>query len=81
MIQLYSLVLSLLIDGQENRDIATADVVGPYLIMDMHDHVIVKLTGESVDVMCEVNIKYKNKKVLYRNLLKSSYIYTQSLLL
>ena len=57
-VKLESLILSLLIDAYENRDVATADVVGSYLIADMKDHVIVKLTGESVDIMCQANAKY-----------------------
>ena len=47
-VKLESLILSLLIDAHENRDVATVDVVGAYLIAGMKDHVIVKLTGESV---------------------------------
>lgn len=45
----------ILIDAQENRDISTADVIDAYLIADIKDHVLVKLTGESVDIMCEAN--------------------------
>ena len=40
-VKLESLILSLLIDAHENRDVATADAVGAYLIADMKDHVIV----------------------------------------
>ena len=58
-VKLESLVLSLLIDIQENMDVATADVVGAYLIADMDDHVIVKLMWESVDIMCKENPKYR----------------------
>ena len=45
-VKLESLILSLLIDARENRDVATADIVGAYLIAEMKDHVIIKLTGE-----------------------------------
>jgi hypothetical protein len=38
-VQLEHLVLLLLIDEQEGRDIATADVVGVYLLVDMEDYV------------------------------------------
>ena len=65
-VKLESLILSLLIDAHENRDVATAYVVGAYLIADKKDHMIVKLTGESVDIMCQANAKYK-KFVSYRN--------------
>ena len=53
-----SLMLSLLIDAEEGRDVATADVVGVNLMTDMKDKVIVKLTGDAVDIMCKVNKKY-----------------------
>ena len=45
-IQLESLLLSLMIDAFEKRDVATADVVGAYLIANMDDFVLVKLTGD-----------------------------------
>ena len=54
-IQTTSLMLSLLIDAEEKRDVATADVVGAYLMADMEDKVIVKMTGDAVDIMCKVN--------------------------
>ena len=49
-IQMTSLMLSLLIDAEEGRDVATADVVGVNLMTDMKDKVIVKLTGDAVDI-------------------------------
>ena len=58
-IQLESLLLFLMIDAFEKRDVATADVVGVYLMANMEDFVLVKLTGESVDIMCKVDEKYK----------------------
>ena len=41
--KLESLLVSLVIDGKENRDVATADIVGGYLLAGMKDTVIVKL--------------------------------------
>ena len=58
-VHLHSLLLSLAIDARECRDVATADVVGAYLLADMNDVVIVKVTGQSVDMMCEVRPEYK----------------------
>ena len=58
-VKLESLVLLLLIDAQENRDVTTADVVGAYLITEMKDRVIVKLVGESVDITSDENTEYK----------------------
>ena len=59
-VKLESLVLSLLIDAQETLDVTTADVVGAYLIANMKDHVIMNIVGESVDILCDANTKYKN---------------------
>ena len=80
MIQMESLFLSLLINAKEGRDIATADVVGVYLLTEMEDNTLVKLTGESVDIMCKVNDKYKHyvllesdKPVLYLKLKETLY--------
>ena len=79
-IQLESLLLSLIIDAFEKRDVATADVVGAYLMASMEEFVLVKLTGDSVDIMCKVDDNYKNyvhyekvKKVLYLRLVKVLY--------
>jgi len=54
----------------------------------MEDFVILKLVGEAVDIMCQVNPKYKKfvvvehgKKLLYLQLLKALYRCVQSALL
>jgi hypothetical protein len=52
-----ALMISLMINAKERRDVATADVVGAYLLADMDKNVLLKLTGESVDIMCTVNAK------------------------
>ena len=77
----------LLIGAKENKCIATADVVGDYLIAETKDHVVVILTGEAVDIICNDNNKYKGfisyengKKVLYMRLLKALYGCMQSAL-
>ena len=79
-IQMESLILSLLIDAKERRDVATADVVGAYLLTDMHEYTLVKLTSDATKIMCEVNNEYKNyvttennKPVLYLKLKKALY--------
>ena len=78
-----ALMISLMIDAKERRDVATADVEGAYLHADMEDFVLLKLVGEAVDIMCQVNPKYENfvviengKKVLYLQLLKALYVLT-----
>jgi hypothetical protein len=45
-----ALLLSLLIDAHEGRDVATADVVGAYLRAHMDEEVIMKFCGEFVDI-------------------------------
>jgi hypothetical protein len=82
-------MISLMIDAMERRDVATADVEGAYLHADMEDFVLLKLVGEAVYIMCQVNPKYENyvviengKKVLYlQELLKALYSCVQSALL
>jgi hypothetical protein len=83
-----ALMISLMVDAKERRDVATADVVGAYLLADMDDFVLLKLTGESVEIMCMVNTKYKpfvitenGKKVLYLQILKALYGCVRSALL
>ena len=56
-IQLESLIMSLLIDVKEGRDVAISDAMGAYLLAEMKDHVIVKLTGKAVDILCTANKK------------------------
>lgn len=79
-IHLQSLLLSLMIDAVEKRDVGTADIAGAYLLADMKGFVLVKLTGESVEVMCKCDPEYekyvtyeKGKKVLYMELVKALY--------
>ena len=75
-----SLLLSLVIDAKEGRDVAVADVEGAYLHADMDDYTLLKLTGVDVDIMCKVNESYvkfvtteNNKRVLYLRLVKALY--------
>ena len=75
-----ALLMTLIIDAMEEREVATADVPGAYLHATMEDHVIIRMTGASVDVMCQVNPSYrsyvtteKGTKVLYLKLNKALY--------
>ena len=54
-IQLESLIISFLIDSKENRNFTISDVVGAFFLAEMKDHVIVKLTGRAVDLICTAN--------------------------
>jgi Reverse transcriptase (RNA-dependent DNA polymerase) len=83
-----SLMYSILIDAKERRDVATADVVGAYLNADMEDFTLMKLTGEAVNIMVQVNNLYqpfvtteKGKPVLYLQLKKALYWCVKSALL
>jgi hypothetical protein len=79
-VSLESLILSLMIDSYEGRDVATADVAGAFLKGDMPDFVLIKLVNEEVDIMCDVDASNKqyityegSKKVLYMQLNKALY--------
>ena len=60
---------------------ATTDIVGAYLKAYMDKFVIMKFTGESVDILCKMNKKYKRfvvttegkTRVLYVKLVKAIY--------
>ena len=57
--QLGSFVLSLLTYTHEDRSVVISDVVGDYLLKDMENYVLVKLSRGVVDIMCKVNSRYK----------------------
>jgi len=85
---LESLILTLIVEAFEHRDVAVADVPGAYLCAEMDDFVLVKVRGESVTILCECNsdykkyvIKEKNTPVLYLKLAKALYGCLQSALL
>jgi hypothetical protein len=75
-----ALMLTFLIDAVEKRHVATADVPGAYLHAKMDDFTVLKLIGQSVDILCKTNPEYlqyvteeNGKKVLYLQLLKALY--------
>ena len=83
-----SLMLSLMIDALEQRDVATADVAGAYLHAEMDEFVLIKLTGDAVNIMCKANKKYEayvtlegGHRVLYLQLMKALYGCVRSALL
>jgi len=83
-----ALLMSLIIDGFEKRDVATADVEGAYLHADNEDYTLLRLENESVDIMCSVWEGYREfvtteggKKVLYLRLVKALYGCVKSALL
>jgi hypothetical protein len=58
MVSSDALILSIIIDAYEQRNVATADVAGAYLKAFMDDFVLMKFTGESVDILCKMNPKH-----------------------
>ena len=85
---LESFIFGLLIDALEGRTVATADIAGAYLLAFMKEFVLVKLSGESVGIMCQVNPSYRKfvvmeggREVLYMRLNKALYGCMQSAIL
>jgi hypothetical protein len=83
-----ALMLSLLVDAHKGRGVATADMVAAYLKAFMDDFVIMRFTGESVDILCKMNPEYSKfvvmeggTKVLYIRLVKAIYGCVKSALL
>ena len=50
-----ALFLSLMIDAKEGRHVATADVASAYLNADMPDYVLLRIEGDMIDIICDVN--------------------------
>ena len=72
--------MSLMVDAKEERDVATAAVGGTFLHGDMDDFVVLKMVGDAVNIMRQVNPTYEEfvtikngKRVLYLQLLKALY--------
>ena len=53
------LILTIIIEAFDGRDVATGDVAGAYLKAYMDDFVIMKFVGESVCLLCELHPKHK----------------------
>jgi hypothetical protein len=52
-------MMSVMIDTCEHRDAATADLAGAYLYASLENFALLKLEGESVEIICSVCAKYK----------------------
>ena len=83
-----SVLLTALIDAVEDRHVVVADVTGAYLNADMDDFVLIRLSGEDVDMMCDANPVYADfitndngKKTLFLQLKKALYGCVKSALL
>jgi len=55
-----ALLLSILIGVHEGRDVATADVAGAYLKAYIDNLVLMRFTGESVNMLCKLNPEHKS---------------------
>ena len=82
-----SLLMLLCVDAIEERDTAFCDVAGAYLNALMKELVHMKLTGEVVDIMCNLDSSYREfvviengRKTLYVRLVKALYGCIQSAL-
>ena len=84
------LLTTMMIAAHEKRDTATFDVPGAFLQAEMpkDKQVLLKLTGEFVDIMCDVNEEHKpnviyekGKKVLYMWVTRAIYGCIESALL
>jgi len=89
-VSLESIIVTLLVDAYEGRNVCIADVSGAYLHAEMPSdkQVLLKLVGKFVDIMCEVNPEYKKYvryekgvKVLYLRVLRALYGCLESALL
>ena len=84
-----ALFLTILLNVSEHCDVRTADIMGAYLKAQMDDFVVVKFTGESIDILCKINPMYSSfitkeggVKVIYvRLVVKALYGCVQSFLL
>ena len=83
-----ALFLTILIDAYEKRDVGTADVAGAYLKALMDNYVLMKFSGDSVDILCRMNPDHtpfvaveSGKRVLYARLVKAIYGCVKSALL
>ena len=76
-----ALLLTLMIDANEHRDVATADVPGAFLHSDMDEETFVVVDGALVDLLIQSNNKYakyvhitkQGKKLVFLKLDKAIY--------
>ena len=66
-----SLIITLLIDTHEGRDMDIFEIPGAHLQAKLapnpnNERVLLKLVGDFVDMMCQVNPEHKNN-VMYEN--------------
>jgi len=55
-----ALLISLIVNAHEQSDVAVADVVAAYLKAYMNDYILLKFTGDAVDIMCKMIQSMRN---------------------
>ena len=80
--------LTTLIDAVEERHVVVADITGAYLNADMDDFVLIRLSGDDINMMCHANPSYKRfvttshgHKTMFLQLKKALYGCVKSALL
>jgi hypothetical protein len=53
------LIVSVIEEAYEDRDVGTANIARAYLKADMDDFVVIKLTGKAVRILCKMNPAHK----------------------
>ena len=83
-----SVLLTAMIDAVEDQHVVVADITGAYLNANMDDFVLIRLSGDNVDMMCNANPTYeqfvtneKGRKTLFLQLKKALYGCVKSTLL
>ena len=86
-VSLEALLLTAVIDAEENRDVATCDIPNAFIQTDLEDHTdgtrtIMKIRGELVDILCDMDPEYERfvviegrnrHRVLYVQVIKAIY--------
>jgi hypothetical protein len=54
-----ALMLTIIAEAHENRDVATGDVSGAYLHAFMKDFIVIRLTGKAVALTCDTNPDFR----------------------
>ena len=83
-----SILLTALVDAVEDRHVVVADITGAYLNANMDDFVLIRLSGDDIDMMCNANSAYEKfvnnnnrRKNLFLQLKKALYVCGKSALL
>ena len=85
-ISVEALFLTCLIDAMEDRSVATCDVPGAFMQVDIDEQIHVRLDGELAELLMKVDPTYKqfvayerNKPVIYTELDKALYVHYKQL--